>query len=431
MNAYTRRDFVKLLGAGGALALTGLPLTSRAQKSAARVVVIGGGYGGAVAAKYLRLLDPSIEVTLIERNKTYVSCPLSNEVLGGNRDIKSLTWDYSGMAKHGVKVVHDDATAVDPAKKTVSLKGGQTLNYDRLIMSPGIDFKWDAVEGFSQKDAETMPHAYKAGEQTTLLRKQIEAMPDGGTCLIIVPPKPLRCPPGPYERAAQIAHYFKQHKPKSRIMILDANDSFSKKALFEQAWAALYKDTITWVSASNDGKVIKVEPTTKTVYTEFGKHKGDVVNLIPLHVAAKIAANTELTDATGWCPINPMSMESTLQKDIYVIGDATIAGEPAPNDMPKSAHVAATQAKVAVAAIIASLNGKPLPEPYYVNTCYSLAAPGYGFSVVHIFRVKDGKFVYVKEAGGLSPVDAPARTRKVEAEYAESWYRNLAADAFS
>jgi sulfide dehydrogenase [flavocytochrome c] flavoprotein subunit len=432
MNQYSRRDFVKLLGAGGLLACAGgVPATGRAQGSA-RVVVVGGGYGGAVAAKYLKQLKPDLEVTLVERNKAYVSCPLSNEVLSGERDIKTLYWNYTGLEKHGVKVIHDNAVAVDPAKKTVSLKGGQTLSYDKLVVSPGIDFKWDAVEGFSEKDSAAMPHAYKAGEQTLLLRKQIEAMRDGGTCYIVSPPKPFRCPPGPYERASQIAHYFKKHKPKSKVVILDASDSFSKKGLFEEAWKAMYKDTLTWVGASADGKVLRVEPATKTLVTEFSKHKGDVVNFIPAHHAGKIAVDAGLTDKTGWCPINPSSMESTVQKDIYVIGDACIAGEPAPFDMPKSAHAAATQAKVAAGAIIADLRGYAgPPEPYYVNTCYSLAAPGYGFSVVHIFRVKDGKFEYVKTAGGTSPVGAPAWNRKAEAEFAESWYRNLAADAFS
>lgn len=431
MNHYSRRDFVKLLGAGGLLACAGAPVAGRAQ-GGARIVVVGGGYGGAVAAKYLKLLKPDLNVTLIERNKAYVSCPLSNEVISGERDIKTLYWNYTGLAKRGVKVVHDEATAVDPVKKTVSLKGGQPVSYDKLVLSPGIDFNWTALEGFSEKDSQAMPHAYKAGEQTLLLRKQIEAMKDGGTCFIVVPPKPFRCPPGPYERASQIAHYFKKHKPKSKVVILDSSDSFSKKGLFEEAWKAMYKDTITWVGASGDGKVLRVEPATKTLVTEFSKHKGDVVNLIPTHHAGRIAVDTGLTDKTGWCPINPLSMQSTLQKDIYVIGDSCIAGEPAPFDMPKSAHAAATQAKVAAGAIIANLQGYAAPpEPYYVNTCYSLAAPGYGFSVVHIFRVQDGKFVYVKEAGGTSPVGAPPFARKAEAEFAEGWYRNIAADAFA
>jgi sulfide dehydrogenase [flavocytochrome c] flavoprotein chain len=430
MNTFNRREFIKIVGAGGALALAGLPSIARAATKA-KVVVIGGGYGGAIAAKYLRLLEPGVEVTLVERNKLYVSCPLSNEVLAAERDIASLTWGYDGLAKHGVKVVNDEVTAIDAVKRSVSLKSGGKLAYDKLIVSPGIDFKYEAVEGFTEKTADVMPHAYKAGAQTLLLRKQLEAMPDGGTFIISVPPKPFRCPPGPYERAALAALYFKHHKPKSKVVILDANDSFSKQALFTQAWEKLYPGMITWVSGANDGKVVKVDVPKKTLFTGFNEHKGDVVSLIPPHHAGKIAMDTGLTDASGWCPMDPMTCESTLAKDIYVIGDACIAGEPAPFDMPKSAHAAASQAKVAVGAIIAQLNGKPAPVPYYVNTCYSLCAPDYGFCVVHIFRVVDGKFVYIKEAGGVSPKDAMDWNRKAEAEFAVGWYKNIAADAFA
>jgi sulfide dehydrogenase [flavocytochrome c] flavoprotein subunit len=429
-NGLSRREFIKLAGAGSALILSGVAAPSWA-KSKAKVVVVGGGYGGAMAAKYLKLLDASIEVTLVEKNKQYVSCPLSNEVLAGDRDIASLTWGYDGLAKHGVKVTHDEVTAIDAAKKSVSLKGGSKLAYDKLIVSPGIDFKYDGVEGFTESAADTMPHAYKAGAQTLLLRKQLEAMPDGGTFIITVPPKPFRCPPGPYERAAQAAHYFKQHKPKCKVIILDANDSFSKQALFTQGWEKLYPGMITWVSGANDGKVVKVDMAKKILFTGFNEHKADVINLIPPHYAGKIAVDSGLTDATGWCPMDPVTCESTLAKNVYVIGDACIAGEPAPFDMPKSAHAAASQAKVAVGAIIAQLNGKPAPVPYYVNTCYSLCAPDYGFCVVHIFRVVDGKFVYIKEAGGVSPKDAMDWNRKAEAEFAVGWYKNIAADAFA
>jgi sulfide dehydrogenase [flavocytochrome c] flavoprotein subunit len=272
-------------------------------------------------------------------------------------------------------------------------------------------------------------------------------MPDGGKFIITVPPKPFRCPPGPYERAAQVAHYCKTHgKTKAKVIILDANDSFSKKGLFEKAWKTLYgygpDGMIEWVPGAQDGKVVKVDAKTKTAYTGFGEHKADVLNVIPPHTAGAIAASSGLTNDKGWCEVVPMSMASAKDENIYTIGDACIAGELPVYDMPKSAHMAMTQAKVAAGAIVAKLNGMPPPVPYYANTCYSLAAPDYGFSVVHIFKVEDNKFVYVKSAGGTSPLDAPAKDDKpavvvppiqykLEAEYADGWLRNVLADAFS
>jgi sulfide dehydrogenase [flavocytochrome c] flavoprotein subunit len=447
MSQINRREFLKVIAAASSAAVLSIPKSARAAGVKGKVVVIGGGYGGATAAKYLRIMDPSIEVTLIEPNKTYISCPLSNEVISGDRDIKTLEVGYAGLTKRGVKVMHDLVTAVDSAKKTVTTKGGKTLAYDALVMSPGIEFNFAGVEGYSEAVAEDIPHAYKAGPQTLLLKKQLEAMPDGGKFIIAVPPKPFRCPPGPYERAAQVAHYCKTHgKAKAKVIILDANDSFSKKSLFEGAWKKLYgygpDGMIEWVPGAQDGKVVKIDPKTKTAYTGFAEHKADVLNVIPPHTAGAIARATGLTNAGGWCEVVPMSMASVKDENIYTIGDACIAGELPVYDMPKSAHMAMTQAKVVVGAIVAKLNGMPPPVPYYVNTCYSLAAPDYGFSVVHIFKVEDNKFVYVKTAGGVSPVDTPAKDDKpaivvppiqykLEAEYASGWLKNVLADAFS
>lgn len=447
MSQINRREFIKLLAAASSSAVLSIPQGAWAGKAKAKVVVIGGGYGGAAAAKYVKMLDPSIDVTLIEPNTVYTSCPLSDEVISGLRDIKTLQKDYNGLKKRGVNVMHDYVTGVDAAKKTVATKGGKTLGYDALVMSPGIEFNFGAVEGYSEAVAEQIPHAYKAGPQTLLLKKQLEAMPDGGTFIIATPPKPFRCPPGPYERAAQVAYYCKNHgKAKAKILILDSNDSFSKKGLFEKAYKDLYgygpDGMIQWIPAKDDGKVIKVDPKTKTAYTTFADHKADVLNLIPAHTAGAIAKSTGLTNAGGWCEVVPMTMESAVAKDIYTIGDACIAGELPVYDMPKSAHMAITQAKVAAGAIVAKLNGAPPPVPYYVNTCYSAVAPDYGFSVVHIFKVEDNKFVYVKTAGGTSPVDAPAKDDKpavvvpriqykLEAEYADGWLRNVLADAFN
>ncbi|MDP2834715.1 MAG: NAD(P)/FAD-dependent oxidoreductase [Pseudomonadota bacterium] len=432
---FNRREFIKTLAATSVI----VPLSAcaapsgRSASGKARVVVVGGGFGGATAAKYLKMGDSSLDVTLVERNKTFTSCPMSNEVLSGEIDIAKLEVGYGGLIKRGINVVFDDATAIDPAKKTVSLKSGKTLSYDALVLSPGIDFNYAGIEGHSEELAHTvLPHAYKAGAQTLMLKKQLHAMKDGETFIITVPPGPFRCPPGPYERASQVANYFKHHGlNKSKVLILDANDSFSKKGLFEQAWKLQYPGMIEWVPGASDGKVLKIDAKTKTAYTGFGEHKADVLNVIPPHHAGKIAKNAGLTNAKGWCEVDMLTMESAVQKDIWVVGDSCVHGELPVYGAPKSAHMASTQAKVAAAAILAKFSGQPAPEPYFVNTCYSVTAPGWGFSVVHIYRVKDGKLVYATDAGGVSPVDAPAIQRKLESQYQVGWFNNIMADAFA
>jgi len=431
MNSVNRRVFLQSLAAAGSASILTVPAARAASTAKARVVVVGGGFGGAAAAKYIKLMDPAIDVTLVEPNATYTACPLSNEVISGHRTLESLQTRYGGLTARGINIVQRWVTAVDPVKKVVTLTGGATLSYDALIMAPGVDFTWGAVEGYTSEVSAEIPHAYKAGPQTLLLKQQVEAMKDGEVCIIAPPPKPFRCPPGPYERAAQIAHYLKHHgKGKSKILILDPNDSFSKQGLFTQAWKALYPGMIEWVPGKDDGKVVKIDPKTRTCYTTFGEHKGTVVNIIPAHKAGKIARDAGLANAQGWCEVQPMTMESTVHKDIYPVGDCCIAGELPVYDMPKSAHMAVTQAKVAAGAIIAKLHGLPNPEPFYVNTCYSLAAPDYGFSVVHVYKVEDNKFIYVKTAGGISPIQAAPITRKLESEYANGWFNNIMADAF-
>jgi sulfide dehydrogenase [flavocytochrome c] flavoprotein subunit len=446
MNGFDRRTFLKALAATPVASILTVP-RAHASTPKARVLVVGGGYGGATVAKYLRLMDPGIAVTLVERETLYTSCPLSNEVISGERDIKTLQVGYDGLRKHGVDVVHDDVVLVDPVKKTATTAGGKVFDYDSLILSPGVDFDFGGLEGLTRELAETrLPHAWKAGPQTLLLKKQLEAMPDGGTFIIVVPPGPFRCPPGPYERAAQVALYCKSHgKAKSKVLILDANDSFSKKALFEQAWKELYGygegGMIEWVPASKDGKVERVDAETLTCYAGFGEYKGDVVNVIPPHHAGSIARDLGLaTFKDKWCEVRPENMESTKQKDIYVVGDACVGGELATNNpFPKSAHMAISQAKVVAASLVARFNGLPPPEPIYTNTCYSVVGHDWGFSVVHLFRVDGGQWVYVKSGSGISPVtmgtkDAPKPVprlyRKLEVEYADGWLRNVLADAF-
>ena len=438
MNPFNRRAFIKAaFAAAPASAFLTLPNNAHAGRKAS-VVVVGGGFGGATAAKYLKKMDPALDVTLVERLKTYTSCPLSNEILTGHGKIEDLQTGYDGLAKRGVKVMFDDAIGIDAAAKTVKLNSGTTLKYDALVLSPGIDFNYGAVEGYSEQLANTShPHAWKAGPQTLALKKQIEAIPDGGVFVLSVPPKPFRCPPGPYERASLVASYFKHHgKHKSKVLILDANDSFSKKGLFEQAWKMHYNGMIQWVPGAEGGKVTKMDAQTNTAFTDFGEYKADVLNIIPPHHAGAIAKNAGLANAQGWCEVDMLTMESAVQKDIWVIGDACIHGDLPVYDAPKSAHIANTQAKVAAGAIIAKLNGVPAPEPFFVNTCYSTVADDWGFSVVHIYRVEGGKLVYIKEAGGISPVNMADEAqlklqRKLESRYVVGWFKNIMADAFA
>jgi sulfide dehydrogenase [flavocytochrome c] flavoprotein subunit len=434
MSQFNRRDFLKTLAAAYPAAVLAIP-NANAASSKAKIVVVGGGFGGAAAAKYLKIMSPSLDVTLVEKNKIYTSCPLSNEVISGHGNIKDLEIGYDGLMNRNINVVFDEATAIDPAKKTVSLKGGKTLAYDALVLSPGVTFNYAGVEGYTKELADTvLPHAYKAGPQTLVLKKQLEAMPDGGTFIITVPKGPFRCPPGPYERASQVSAYLQEHgKTKSKVLILDANDSFSKKGLFEQAWKKFYPGMIEWVPGASDGNVIKIDPKTKTAYTNFGEHKADVLNVIPPHHAGEIAVATGLTNDKGWCSVDMLTMESTVHKDIYVVGDSCVHGELPVYAAPKSAHTAVTQAKVAAGAIIAKLNGQPAPEPFFVNTCYSIAHPGWGFSVVHVYRVEGGKLMYVKDAGGISPVETPSMDtqRMLEAEYAIGWLKNIMADCYA
>ncbi len=423
----TRRQFLKSSAGAAALSILGAPAVLATTAPKARVVVVGGGYGGAIAAKYLLMADPSIRVTLIEREPYFISCPLSNEVLSGERDLKSLTFDYRGLTRRGIAVVQDEVTEIDPAERFVRGKSGGRYNYDKLIVSPGIAFRWDAIEGMSAEVADTsMPHAWKAGPQTALLRKQLEAMPDGGVCAIVAPPNPFRCPPGPYERAAQIALYFKHHKPKSKVLILDAKDAFSKQGLFQAAWKEHYGDMIEWVSGAQGGIIESVDPKTRTLVGSVEEFQADVVNLIPHQKAATLAESAGLTDDSGWCPVNQQTFESSIHPDIYVIGDAVIAGA-----MPKSGYAANSQGKVCAAAVAAAVNGLPPPEPSYVNTCYSIIAPDHGISVAGVYELQDGKIVSVPDSGGLSPPDADARARAMEVQFAIGWFRNITADMFT
>ena len=396
-------------------------------RSAAKVVVIGGGYGGATCAKYIRKMAPGIEVTLVEQNKRYTTCPFSNTVIGGLKNIEDITHGYENLRdRHGVKVIHDIAENVDPDKKVVKLKGGTTLEYDKLVMSPGIEFLWNKIKGYDEAASKIMPHAWKAGPQTTLLRAKIEAMKNGGTVIIAAPANPFRCPPGPYERASLVANYLKKHKPKSKIIILDRKDKFSKQSLFVGGWEALYPGMIEWVSKGAGGTVTRVDTKAMEVENNDGfTHKGDVINIIPPHRAGTIAQRTGLADKSGWCPVNQTTFESKMHKDIHVIGDSAIAGK-----MPKSGYAAGSEGKVCASAVVAELGGLNMPEPSYVNTCYSLVGPDYGISVAAVYRMTAKGITPVKGAGGGSPKKVDDTFRNMEAVYAQGWYDSTVADMF-
>ena len=422
----TRRNFIKASGGAAAVVgATGLGVPGLALGASKKVVVVGGGAGGAIVAKYIKAADRDIDVVLIEKNRHYYTCFMSNEVLGGARQLKSLKYGYQGLHNRGVRVVHAEATAVDPRKKTVTA-GGETHSYDRLVLSPGIDFRWGAIENYDEKASQVMPHAYKAGEQTALLGRELVNMKDGGVVVMACPANPFRCPPGPYERASQIAAFLKRHKPKSKIVILDAKSKFSKQGLFTQAWKKLYGDMIEWHSAEKGGAVVSVNPKAMTVSTEFDDFKADVANIIPPQHAGRIAHVAGVVDDSGWCPVHYDSFESKIHPGIHVVGDASIASV-----MPKSGYAANSEAKVCAAAVVSMLRGEKPGAPSYVNTCYSIAAPGYGFSVAAVYRLAADKGAIEKVSGGLTPMDAPDWVLERETLYAYSWYKNIVADMFT
>jgi sulfide dehydrogenase [flavocytochrome c] flavoprotein subunit len=427
MSTINRRDFVKLAGAATALGTVGFPMISLGAAKA-RVVVVGGGYAGAIAAKYTKMYVPDADVILIERKKEYISHPFSNEVIGGERDIKTLTFTYAGLEKRGIECLNDEVTDIDIVAKTVKTKSGKSLKADYLVVAPGIEIKWGAIEGYGQAAAELAPHAWEAGPQTLLLKKQVDACPDGGLIIISAPPNPFRCPPGPYERAAQIAFNLTHHgKKKAKVLILDAKEAFSKQGLFMEGWKHNYGDMIEWVGASAGGKVESVDAKTLTVKTEFEEYKADVLNVVPPHKCGLIAEKVGLTNEAGWCPVNQATFESKKAPGVYVVGDSCIAGA-----MPKSGYAANTQAKVAAANVAGAILGMKIEKPFLTNTCYSLIAPDYGISVAGVYQVgPDGNIVDVQGSGGISPVGAPIEARRREAVYGVSWYNNIVSDAFS
>jgi NADPH-dependent 2,4-dienoyl-CoA reductase/sulfur reductase-like enzyme len=419
-----RRQFIQAAGAAGATSLLAgcAAITGQAKP---QVVVIGGGYGGATAARYVRLWsENSIDVTLIEPNASFISCPLSNLVLGGSRQIGDLTLSIDALAtKHGVRIVRDTVTGINAEKRTLVLAGGQTLSYDRLIVSPGVDFMWDQLPGMLKPGAqERILHAWKAGAQTTALRAQLQAMPDGGTYAMTIPPAPYRCPPGPYERASQIAFYFSRHKPKSKVLILDANDDVvSKGPLFKKVWKERYSGIIDYRPAF---RTADIDAGTRTAISELGDQvQADVLNVIPPQRAGSIAVQSGLANANArWCAVDFLTFESTQAKNIHVLGDA-IAVAPL---MPKSAHMANQHAKVCAAAVVDLLSGRaPYAHPMLTNTCYSFVSDQDVIHVasVHAYNEEKKTLLVVSGSGGVS--SGPSA---LEGEYAMNWARNIWAD---
>jgi sulfide dehydrogenase [flavocytochrome c] flavoprotein chain len=417
--APDRRLVLKGLAVGAAV-LAAPPVLGQAR---ARIVIVGGGFAGATAARMLQ--RAGLAATLIEPSATFTACPFSNEVIGGLRDLAQQQFTYEAVKKDGVTIVAQSATAVDAQQRRVTTSDGTALDYDRLVMAPGIDLRFDALPGYDEKAVDAMPHAWKAGEQTTLLRRQLEAMDDGGTVVMSVPANPYRCPPGPYERASLIAHFLKTRKPRAKLIVLDAKDAFSKQRLFQNAWKELYGDLIEWVPLSAGGKVTSVDVANKTLVTEFGRHTASVANVIPPQRAGAIAVAAGVADQSGWCPINAETFESRLKPNIHVIGDAAIAGA-----MPKSAFAANAQAKVCAAAIAALVRGEAPAAPKLINTCYSLVAPDYGISVAGVYHVSNGVLADVEGAGGISPIDAPHSFRALEAVYADAWFKTITTEVF-
>lgn len=418
----SRRQFIA--GSGALLAAPAL-IRSAHGATAAKIVIVGGGFGGTSLARYLKRRSPELEVTLVERDTQFVTCPSSNGVIAGLWDMDQISFGYDGVRAAGVQIIHDSAAAIDPKAKIVTLAGGEILPYDFLAVSPGVQMVWSSIEGYDAEAAEVMPHAWQAGAQTKLLRSQLEAMDDGGVVVIGVPTPPFRCPPGPYERASLIADYLSRNKPKSKVLVLDANESFSKQPLFEEAWDRLYPGMVEWIPGSQSGLVMAVDPSTMTVSTSFDDYQPAVANIIPGQRAGEIAISTGLDAGKGYCSVDPVTFESVVHPGIYVLGDAALAGA-----MPKSGFSANSQAKACGAAILASIAGQEVAPSKLTNVCYSLADAKYGFSIADVYTVSEGTLTGVYQDQRTTPLEAPLEDHALEAQYTHAWYNTITAEMF-
>ncbi len=418
-----RRRALQSLAA--AVSAAALPRPAVAQGAGPHIVVVGGGFGGASCARALKAGAPNLSVTLVETNPVYFAPPMSNAAIAGLTDLKQQQFGYDAIARAGVTIAISAATAIDPQKRSVALANGTSLRYERLVVSPGIDFRWNAIQGYSEAAAEVFPHAFQGAAQAALLRKQLEAMDDGGLVVISAPVNPARCPPAPYERASLIAHYLKAKKPRSKIVLLDAKDSFSLQRLFEDAWKALYPDMIEWVPISKSGTLASVNVETRTLSTDFDDFKATVANVIPPQKAGRIAEMAGVVDRTGWCPVDPVSFASKLQPDVHVIGDAAIAGA-----IPRSASAAVSQGKICAAAIIAAVAGKSQSSPALSSACYSLCAPDYAISQRGTYHPVGDQYE-PQGTPAVSEISAPASVRRREADEAQAWYKDITTEVFA
>ncbi len=424
--SLNRRRWLALAAAG---ALTGLARaapgvrTRSAAGGRPRVLIVGGGFAGSACALQLRALHAEADIALIDPAERYATCPMSNEVIAQMRDLRSIVLTRTGLRRAGVHLVPHTARSIDPEHRRVTLDDGATLRYDRLVVAPGIRFLTQRIEGYDEAAAQRMPHAWKAGEQTRLLAQQLVAMSEGGVVAISVPAGLMRCPPAPYERASLIAHYLKQHKPRSKILILDANNSFPRQPLFNDAWSRLYGGMIEWVPMTQDGAVVRVDASSMTLWTASGSHRVAVANVIPPQAPGELAPASGLASEHGWCPIEPASFESTQVPRIHVIGDACIA-----DAMPKSASAAVSQARQCAAAIAALLLDKDLPAPAFDSVCYSRLSSDWALALHGQFELADGRIVSRDAPAPASALDLALAEREVRA--AADWYRTIRREAF-
>lgn len=417
-----RREFLRS-GTFAAVAATSFRAPAALRSAVGpRVLVVGGGFAGSACALELRRVNPGIDVALIDPQARYTTCPMSNEAIIGLRSLQSLTVARDGVRRAGIRYIPDRAAAIDSESRKVSLQSGGVLGYDRLVVAPGIRLLWGTPEGYDEEAALGMPHAWQAGAQTALLGEQLHTMPDGGTVGISVPAGLIRCPPGPYERASLIAHWLKQHKPRSKLLILDSNNHFPRQDAFTAAWQELYPGVIEWIPMTQGGTVTRVDAKKSILYTSLGEHRVAVANVIPPQAPGQIALDAGLATGHGWCPIKPLSFESQLAPNVHVIGDACIAGA-----MPKSASAALSQARQCGAAIAALLAGRAPAEPSFESVCYSALEPSSTLAIRASFSVSDGDIRQIESPGASASNTRPSAANAREAR---DWYQRIRTASF-
>jgi sulfide dehydrogenase [flavocytochrome c] flavoprotein chain len=429
MGVIGRRRSLQLTALAAAWGAAGWAAASSRAPAKGRVVIVGGGFGGSACALHLRRLDASIHVSLIDPDEYYVTCPMSDAMLVGLRDMASITVSRAGLRRAGVAVIRERVIGIDAAGRRVRLAGGLALPFDRLVLAPGIRLLWNKLEGYDEAAAQAMPHAWQAGAQTQRLALQLRAMKDGGVVAISVPSGLMRCPPAPYERASLIAQYLSQRKPHSKVLIFDANNHFPRQDQFTEAWATRYPGIIEWIPPTQDGTLLRVNAASMTLYTAQAAHPVAVANIIPPQAPGQLAADAGLASDHGWCPIAPRTFESQLLSNVHVIGDACIA-----DAMPKSASAAASQARQCASAIASLLAGREVPEPAFDSVCYSMLAAQSAIAIHGRFSVQDGRITAIDSLAS-APRSASSESGAMpdgalEARAAQRWYRTIRADSF-